>query len=86
MGGIKRDFYMGAEKGDCPTRMTPKEAASYIGYSIYALAKWRGGKKVWREGNKGPRFSSCNGRIWYRRDWLDEWKDSVWAPVDDTCR
>ena len=62
-------------------RLTPKEAATYLGYSIYTLAKWRGGKEFWQEGDKGPRFVTCNSRVWYRRDWLDEWQNSIWSPV-----
>ncbi len=63
-------------------RLGPKEAAAYLGYSVHSLAKWRGGKKFWQEGDKGPRFVTCNRRIWYRRDWLDEWLESIWAPVE----
>ena len=63
----------------CYDRMTPKEAAAYLGFSTSTLEKWRRGKKVWDESNRGPRYTSLNGRIWYRRDWLDDWQDSVWA-------
>lgn len=74
---------MGEDNNYGTERISPKEAAAYLGYSVYALAKWRGGKKIWLPGNRGPRFSSCNGRIWYRRDWLDQWKESVWAPNEN---
>lgn len=63
----------------CYDRMTPKEAAAYLGFSTSTLEKWRRGRKVWDESNRGPRYTSLNGRIWYRRDWLDDWQDSVWA-------
>lgn len=63
-------------------RISPKEAANYLGYSTYSLARWRGGKKTWEDGNKGPRFASFCGRIWYRRDWLEAWKNSIWAPAN----
>lgn len=60
-------------------RMTPKEAAAYLGFSTSTLEKWRRGKKVWDESDRGPRYTSLHGRIWYRRDWLEDWEDSVWA-------
>lgn len=63
----------------CYDRMTPKEAAAYLGFSTSTLEKWRRGKKVWDEMNRGPRYTSLNGRIWYRKDWLDEWQDSVFG-------
>ena len=63
----------------CYDRMTPKEAAAYLVFSTSTLEKWRRGRKVWDESNRGPRYTSLNGRIWYRRDWLDDWQDSVWA-------
>lgn len=62
--------------------MSPKEAAAYIGYSERSLAGWRAGRKAWEPGTKGPRFSTLNMRIWYRRDWLDEWLESVWQRGD----
>ena len=63
----------------CYDRMTPKEAAQYLGFSTSTLEKWRRGRKVWDESNRGPRYTSLNGRIWYRKDWLDEWQDSVFG-------
>ena len=63
----------------CYDRMTPKEAAAYLGFSTSTLEKWRRGRKVWGESNRGPRYTSLNGRIWYRKDWLDEWQDSVFG-------
>lgn len=53
-------------------RLTAKEAAVVLGYSEKTLQKWR---------NQGtaPRWTSCNGRIWYRRDWIEEWLESIWA-------
>lgn len=60
-------------------RMSPKEAAAYLGFSLYTLEKWRQGRKLWSPDNKGPRYTSLHGRIWYRKDWLDEWKNSVWS-------
>lgn len=60
--------------------MTPKEAAAYLGISETWLRKMRGGAKVWTPENRGPHFVSPNGHhIWYRRDWLDDWKAGVWA-------
>jgi hypothetical protein len=60
-------------------RMTPKEAAVYLGFSTSTLEKWRRGRKEWAPDSKGPRYATMNGRIWYRRDWLDEWQDSVFG-------
>lgn len=63
-----------------PDQLTPKEAAAYLGVSESWLAAMRGGAKSWDPAGKGPRFASPNGyHIWYRKDWLDEWKDSIWA-------
>ena len=53
-------------------RLTPKEAAAAIGYSEKTLQRWR-------SLNFGPRWTICNRRIWYRRDWIAEWENSVWA-------
>ena len=58
-----------------------KEAAQYIGYSESCLKKWRKGLKVWEYGNKGPKFTENNGRFWYSKCWLDEWKESIWGKV-----
>lgn len=61
-------------------QMSTKEAATYLGVSVSFLVKKRGGRKNWSPGNKGPRYTSPNGyNIWYRQDWLDEWKESIWA-------
>lgn len=60
-------------------QLSPKEAAQYLGISESWLAKMRRGRKQWREGDKGPRYASPNGyHIWYTREWLDEWKESIW--------
>lgn len=69
-------------------RMTPKEAAAYLGFSTSTLEKWRRGKKVWDEADRGPRYTSLNGRIWYRRDWLEDWENSVWAKArkEQACK
>lgn len=64
-------------------QMTTKEAADYLGYSESALRSWRNGQKVWESGNEGPKFTSINGRIWYRRKWLDEWISLAWGKVRD---
>ena len=48
------------------------EAAVVLGYSEKTLQKWR------NQGT-GPRWTSCNGRIWYRRDWIEEGLESIWA-------
>lgn len=53
-------------------RLTAKEAAVVLGYSEKTLQKWR------NQGT-GPRWTSCNGRIWYRQDWIEEWLESIWA-------
>lgn len=43
------------------------------------LAKMRRGRKQWHEGDKGPRYASPNGyHIWYTKEWLDDWKESIW--------
>ena len=60
--------------------MTTKEAAMYLGYSHETLKKWRMGQKVWQPG-LGPKFVSVNGRIKYREDWLDDWKEYWWNSV-----
>ena len=60
--------------------ISPKEASAYTGYSERALMSWRKGRKTWEPGTKGPRYVAMNGRIWYRKDWLDEWLESVWSP------
>ena len=37
------------------------------------------GRKQWHEGDKGPRYASPNGyHIWYTKEWLDDWKESIW--------
>ena len=39
----------------------------------------RRGRKQWHEGDKGPRYASPNGyHIWYTKEWLDDWKESIW--------
>lgn len=69
------------QKSDDP--IGTKEAARYLGYSESALKLWRGGLKVWQPGNKGPKFTENNGRYWYCKRWLDEWKESIWAKVKE---
>lgn len=68
-------------------RMDTKAAADYLGYSVSTLERWRGGCKNWFDTDqRGPRYASVRGRIWYRRDWLDDWLDSVWSPSrPSTC-
>ena len=60
-------------------RLSPKEAANYLGLSISTLARWRSGTKEWKGHENGPRYVVVKGRIWYRKDWLEEWEDSVWS-------
>ena len=60
--------------------LTTKQAAEFLGYSPETLKKWRMGQKVWQIG-LGPRFYAINGRIMYREDWLQEWKEFWWASV-----
>jgi predicted site-specific integrase-resolvase len=57
-------------------RLTPKEAAGLIGYSVKTLQRWR-------EQGTGPRWVRYHGRIWYRRDWIKDWENSVWAKVKE---
>ena len=50
-----------------------------MGISESWLAKMRRGRKQWHEGDKGPRYASPNGyHIWYTKEWLDDWKESIW--------
>ena len=49
-------------------RLTPKEAAQIIGYSVSTM------KKVWEPGLLGPRFFSIHGRIFYSREALEDWE------------
>ena len=55
-------------------RLTPKEAAQIIGYSVSTMKHWRRGKKVWEPGLPGPRFFSIHGRIFYSREALEDWE------------
>ena len=55
-------------------RLTPKEAAEIIGYSVHTLREWRQGKKRWQVGLPGPRFYSIHGRIFYTKAALDDWE------------
>lgn len=54
-------------------RLTPKEAAEILGYSVDTLKRWRQGEKQWRPG-LGPKFYTIHGRIFYRRAWLEDWE------------
>jgi hypothetical protein len=54
-------------------RLSPKEAAAVIGYSVHTLKKWRKGKKTWEFGLRGPKFVTIHGRIYYSEDALDTW-------------
>ena len=48
-------------------RLTPKEAAQIIGYSVSTM-------KHWEPGLPGPRFFSIHGRIFYSREALEDWE------------
>lgn len=52
-------------------RLTTKEAAAILGYSVSTLRHWRKGSKVWRPG-LGPYFFSINGRIFYPKESIDD--------------
>ena len=52
-------------------RLTMKEAAAVLGYSISMLQHWRKGSKVWRPG-LGPYFFSINGCIFYPKESIDD--------------
>ncbi len=53
-------------------KLSTKQVAQLLGYSERTLERWR------RQGI-GPRWCEFNGRIWYRRDWIEEWEESIWA-------
>ena len=54
-------------------RISPKEAAAIIGYSVSTLNRWR-------KAGIGPKWVvEENGRIAYRMDWIREWDESVWS-------
>lgn len=58
----------------CKHRMSTKEAASYIGYSVSTLINWRHNKDY------GPKYVlTKSGRIWYSQEDLDDWMDSAWS-------
>lgn len=59
------------------TRLTTKEAADLLGYSAATLKRWRHGAKTWQPG-LGPRFYTINGRVFYRRDWIEDWERLHW--------
>ena len=31
------------------------------------------------ESESRPALDECNRRIWYRRGWIEEWENSIWA-------
>ena len=53
-------------------KLTPKQAAAVLEYSVSSLKRWRKGQKHWKPG-LGPRFFSINGRIYYPREALEDW-------------
>lgn len=53
-------------------RLSTKEAASYLGYSVSTLRHWRKGQKEWHPG-LGPHFFCINGRVWYTAAALALW-------------
>ena len=59
--------------------LTPKEAADLIGVSPRTLERWRMQKH-------GPRYRVHRGRAWYRREWIDEFLNSVFAPNNGKSR
>lgn len=59
------------------TPVSTKEAAAYLGFHESTLRRWRSS----RDRTKGPRFAVLHGRVWYSREWLDEWRESVWSKV-----
>ena len=57
--------------------LSTKEAAVILGYSTRTLYRWR-------QQGIGPKWTTYNGRVWYREDWLENWLDSVWAKSPPT--
>jgi predicted DNA-binding transcriptional regulator AlpA len=47
-------------------RMDPANASLYTGFSVKTLA-------MHRSSGTGPRFQKIGGRVFYRREELDEW-------------
>lgn len=67
------DFTQYAQGTHPRAPISPKEAAELIGVSTRTLDRWR------RDGN-GPRYALHLGRVWYSRDGIDEFLESVHAP------
>lgn len=55
-------------------KLTPKETAQEIGYSVSTLKRWRQGHKQWNPNLWGPRFYSVHGRIFYTRESIEDWE------------
>lgn len=53
-------------------KLTPKQAAAVLDFSVHTLKRWRKGNKYWRPG-LGPRFFSIHGRIYYSAEALSDW-------------
>lgn len=59
-------------------RMDRRNAAAYLGFSEKTLAQWAC-KGI------GPKFIK-RGRVWYRREWLDNWLNEGTATSTASAR
>lgn len=67
---MQKQLFQGTAKN---APMTPKEASVYTGFSVATLRKWRAERK-------GPQYFKYNKRIYYNKDDIDTFLNSVFCP------
>ena len=58
-----------ASKLETSDKMTKAEAAEYLGLKPSTLSKWI-------TDGKGPKYLKAGSRVYYRKEWLDEYLDA----------